>query len=159
MTRFRRLTPAEIAALPPGLAAAVDVASVGLTARPHPLSWLSRALRGYAVILVRGRRVFWPHLPDDMSGDREAMTLLGHELVHVWQYANGMNVVSYVLRDVAGNLGRYAYRLRPGKAYGAYSYEQQAAMVEDWMRLDTGLGARWGRGIDKAALEALVPFL
>ncbi len=159
MTRFRRLTPAEIAGLPLGLAAEVDVDAIELVGAPHPLSRLSKVLRGHALILVRGRRVFWPDLPEDMSGDREALTILGHELVHVWQYANGMTAARYVWRDVIGNFGGYAYRLKPDRRYEAYSYEQQAAMVEDWMRLDAGLGVRWGRAIDKPALEALVPFL
>ncbi len=155
----RPLTPGEIAGLPPGLVAAVDMSAVRLVRAHHPLSRLSKALRGYAVILVRGRQIFWPNLPDDMSGDRAAMTLLGHELVHVWQYATGMNVARYVWRDVIRNLGRYAYRIKPGKAYTNYAYEQQAAMLEDWMRLEAGLSIRWGQGVDKAALKALLPFL
>ncbi len=161
MTRFSRpLTPAEIAALPPRLVAAVDVGGVELVNAHHPLSRLSRAFRGYALIVVRGQRVFWPDLGGDMSGDRVRMSILGHELVHVWQYARGMNLLSYVWRDVILRLGRYDYRLVPGKAYVAYGYEQQAAMVEDWMRLEAGLAVRHGRGgIDKAALEAIVPFL
>lgn len=161
MTRFRRsLTPAEIAALPAGLAAAVDMAEVELVAGHHPLSRLSQALRGYALIVVRGRRVFWPGLTGDMGGDRLRMTVLGHELVHVWQYANGMTLLSYGLRDVIGRMGRYAYRLVAGKPYAAYGYEQQAAMVEDWMRLKAGLAPNHGPAdLDAAALEAVVPFL
>ena len=160
MTRFSRsLTPGETAALPPGLVAAVDVAGVELVGAHHPLSRLSRAVRGYAVILVRGRRIFWPGLAEDLSGDPRAMAILGHELVHVWQYATGMTLVRYILRDVIARQGRYVYELKAGKPYTAYGYEQQAAMVEDGMRLDAGLGARWGKGIDKAALEAIVPFL
>lgn len=156
----RGLTPGEIAGLPPGLVAAVDIDAVRLVGRPHPLSRLSEVVRGYAVILVHGRRVFWPRLKADLSGDRLAMTILGHELVHVWQYAHGMTVAGYVWRDVVCRLGRYDYRLVPGKPYAAYGYEQQAAMVEDGMRLEAGLSARWGRGsLDKAALQAIVPFL
>ncbi|MEI9904378.1 MAG: hypothetical protein WDN06_10690 [Asticcacaulis sp.] len=161
MTRFHRpLTSAEIAALPPGLVAAVDIAFVRLVADHHPLSRLSLAVRGFAVILVRGQNIFWPGLVEDMGDDATAMTILGHELVHVWQYAHGMTVASYVWRDLICRQGRYDYRLAPGKAFTAYGYEQQAAMVEDWMRLDAGLSARWSRtAIDKAALAAIVPFL
>ncbi len=161
MTRFHRpLTSAEVAALPPGLVAAVDIAAVRLVAGHHPLSRLSLAVRGFAVILVRGQSVFWPGLVKDMSDDATAMTILGHELVHVWQYAHGMTVWGYLWRDVICRLGRYDYRLTPGKAFEAYGYEQQAAMVEDWMRLDAGQPTRWSRtAIDKAALAAIVPFL
>ena len=156
----RKLTTTEIAALPPGLVAAVDIAGVELVGRHHPLSRLSRTFRGYGLILVRGRRIFWPGLRGDFSRDPLEMSVLAHELVHVWQYANGMTLLSYILRDVISRLGSYFYRIVPGKPYVAYGYEQQAAMVEDWMRLNTGMFAHYSRtGIDKAALEAIVPFL
>ncbi|MBW8881788.1 MAG: hypothetical protein JF615_10320, partial [Asticcacaulis sp.] len=114
----------------------------------------------YHLILVRGRRVFWPGLPDDMSRDAVQMSVLAHELVHVWQYAHGMTLVSYILRDVISHLGRYAYRTVPGKPFTAYGYEQQAAMVEDWMRLKARHFPLYGPPtIDTATLEAIVPFL
>ena len=150
----RRLSTAEIAGLPPGLVAAVDVENVELVA-VH--SWVSRLAilvgRGPQIV-VRGRRVFWPGLTADMSHDRIAMSLLAHELVHVWQYAKGMTLWRYIWRE----RGVYAYRL-DGREFTAYGYEQQAAMVEDWARLNGGLPARWGEKVDKPALEAIVPFL
>ncbi len=156
----RPLTHSEIAGLPPGLVAAVDVAAVEMVAAHHPLSHLSKLFRGYHVILVRGRRVFWPGLPADLGGHALQMSVLGHELVHVWQYAHGMTLWRYILRDVFGQLGRYDYRPEPGKPYTAYGYEQQAAMLEDWMRLRSGHSPRHGPpGIDTATLEAIVPFL
>jgi hypothetical protein len=165
MIHHRALTHAEIEALPPGLLAAVPSDEVVLIASHHPLSHLSQALRGYALIVVRGRRIFWPGLVADMSGDCAKLSVLAHELVHVWQYETGMTLVKYVWRDVIRRLGRYAYRLTPGKPFTAYGYEQQAAMMEDWMRLRHGLFAHYGRSnppgnsIDMAALEAVVPFL
>ena len=156
----RPLTAGEIAALPPGLVAAVDVAGVRLIGAHHTLSRLSQIVRGYALILVRGQRIFWPGLTEDMSPDPLQMSVLGHELVHVWQYATGMTVWRYILRDVIGHLGRYAYRILPGKVFADYGYEQQAAMVEDWMRLRKGHLPRHGPpGIDTQTLEAIVPFL
>ena len=160
MTDHRALTAAEIDALPPGLLAAVPTDAVVLIAQHHPLSLLSQTLRGYALIVVRGRRIFWPGLIADMSGDAGKLSVLAHELVHVWQYETGMTLVKYVWRDVIGRLGRYAYRLKPGKGFTAYGYEQQAAMMEDWVRLRYGLFAHYSRkAIDMAALEAVVPFL
>ncbi len=160
MSNRRFLTAAEIAGLPPGLVAAIDVTAVELVNAHHPLSRLSQLIRGYAVILVRGHKVFWPGLPADLSKNPLHMSVLGHELVHVWQYGNGMNLLIYILRDVIARLGRYAYRIVPGKPYRAYGYEQQAAMVEDWMRLRTGYGPRHGpASLDTMTLEAIVPFL
>jgi len=165
MTEHRLLTAAERQALPPGLLAAVPAGEIVLIATHHPLSRLSQALRGYALIVVRGRRIFWPGLIADMSGDARRLSVLAHELVHVWQYETGMTLFKYVRRDVIGRFGRYAYRLKPGRAFTAYGYEQQAAMMEDWVRLRYGLGVHYGRpnlagdSIDMAALEAVVPFL
>jgi hypothetical protein len=160
MTDRRPLTAAERRALPPGLVAAVPAGEIVLIGTHHPLSLLSQTLRGYALIVVRGRRIFWPGLVADMSGDARRLSVLAHELVHVWQYEAGMTLVKYVWRDVIRRLGRYAYRLKPGKAFTAYGYEQQAAMMEDWVRLRHGLFAHYSRhGIDMAALEAVVPFL
>lgn len=165
MTEHRALTAAECRALPPGLVAAVPAREIVLIAAHHPLSLLSQTLRGYALIVVRGRRIFWPGLVADMSQDARRLSVLAHELVHVWQYETGMTLFKYVRRDVVGRLGRYAYRLRPGKAFTAYGYEQQAAMMEDWVRLRHGLFAHYGRpnlagdSIDMAALEDVVPFL
>lgn len=149
----RKLTATEIAGLPAGLVKAVDIAGVELVGRHSWVSRLAMLIGRGAQIVVRGRRVFWPRLQADFSDDAVAMSLLAHELVHVWQYANGMTLWAYILRE----RGVYRYQL-DGRSYGAYGYEQQAAMVEDWVRLHNGLAARWGHGVDRKSLEAIVPF-
>jgi hypothetical protein len=154
----RLLTPAERAALPPGLLAEMPD-DVTLKGQHHPLSYLSRWLRGYAVILVRGKTIFWPNLPRDMSRNPVLLSVLAHELVHVWQYRTGMTLLSYVLRDVIGHRGRYAYELTPNKPYRDYGFEQQAAMMEDWVRLRHGLPPRYGRNIALVDLTGLLPFV
>ena len=155
----RALTAAERQALPPGLLAAVPDDVVLVNAH-HPLSRLSKLVRGYAVILVRGRRVFWPDLPEDLSRHPVQLAVLAHELVHVWQYAHGMTLLSYIVRDVVMRLGRYDYRLVDGKPYTAYGYEQQAAMMEDWVRLTHGQLPRYSGGrAGKDALAHLLPFV
>jgi hypothetical protein len=159
MIHHRPLTAAECRALPPGLLAVVPAGEVVLIARHHPLSLLSQTLRGYALIVVRGRRIFWPGLTADMSQDAGRLSVLAHELVHVWQYETGMTLLKYVWRDVILRQGRYRYRLQPGKAFTAYGYEQQAAMLEDWVRLGAGMNVHWGHGVESDALEAVVPFL
>ncbi len=159
MIHQRPLNAREISALPAGLVAAMPEGVVLIDAH-HPLSKLSLTVRGYAVILVRGKRIFWPGLREDLSRDPRDLSLLAHELVHVWQYQTGMTLLSYALRDVILRLGTYNYRLKPGKAFTAYGYEQQASMMEDWMRLQAGLPLRHGKGaVDSGALQAIVPFL
>ncbi|HTN39945.1 MAG TPA: hypothetical protein VLZ84_02260, partial [Asticcacaulis sp.] len=97
--------------------------------------------------------VFWPHLPADLSGSPVAMSLLAHELVHVWQYETGMTLWLYILRE----RGHYHYRI-DGRPYTEYGYEQQAAMIEDWMRLRSGLAPRYSK-VDIPALVAILPFV
>lgn len=156
----RPLTASEIAALPVGLVAAVPVADVRLVDAHHPVSRLSQLFRGHAVIVVRGLHIFWPGLPADLSRDKVELAILAHELVHVWQYCGGMTLLHYLLRDIVCNLGRYNYELRPGKVFKSYAFEQQAAMMEDWMRLTNGRKIRFGQGpVDADALSAVVPFL
>jgi hypothetical protein len=156
----RPLTASEIAALPAGLVAAVPVAEVRLVDRHHPVSRLAQVFLGHALIVVRGKRIFWPDLPDDLSRDKAQLSILAHELVHVWQYCGGMTLLHYLLRDMVCNLGHYTYRLDPEKPFKNYAFEQQAAMMEDWMRLQMGRKIRFGQGpVDADALAAKVPFL
>ena len=149
----RTLTPAEINALPTGLLATVPFEDVRLVNAHHWVSWLARLIGRGPQIVVRGQRIFWPHLPADLSGSPLAMSLLAHELVHVWQYETGMTLWRYVWRE----RGRYHYKL-DGRPYADYGYEQQAAMMEDWMRLRAGLLPRYSK-VDLSTLKEIIPFL
>ena len=153
MVQIRPLTVAEINALPTGLLAAVPFEAVRLIDGHHWVSWLARLIGRGPQIVVRGRQIFWPHLPADMSGSPVAMSLLAHELVHVWQYEIGMTLWRYVWRE----RGQYHYRI-DGRAYTDYGYEQQAAMMEDWMRLRAGLPSRYSE-VDLSTLKEIIPFL
>jgi hypothetical protein len=153
MVHMRPLTATEINALPTGLLAAVPFAEVRLVNGHHWVSWLARLVGRGSQIVVRGRKIFWPQLLPDISASPQAMSLLAHELVHVWQYETGMTLWRYVWRE----RGRYHYRV-DGRTYIDYGYEQQAAMLEDWMRLRAGLPPRYGK-VDLQTLEALLPFV
>lgn len=54
-----------------------------------------------------------------------------HEMTHVWQHQNGMNVV---LRRLVKPLAAYNYTIQPGKPFHQYTMEQQASIVEDYFR-------------------------
>ena len=153
MVQIRPLTPAEINALPTGLLAVVPFEAVRLIDGHHWVSWLARLIGRGPQIVVRGRRIFWPRLPADMSDNAVSMSLLAHELVHVWQYEIGMTLWRYVWRE----RGQYHYRIEGG-AYSDYGYEQQAAMMEDWMRLRSGLAPRYSE-VDLTTLKEIIPFL
>ena len=139
----RSLTLAEIVALPDALPAR----TARLVDAEHWVSMLARLIGRGAQIVVRGDRIFWPGAPGDMSRDPALLALLAHELTHVWQYANGMTLLRYVWRE----RGVYAYRL-DGRPFHAYGYEQQAAIIEDWVRLSHGLGPRWQASSNNVAL-------
>jgi len=153
MVQMRPLTPSEIDVLPTGLLSLVPFQDVRLVGGHHWVSWLAQMIGRGPQIVVRGRRIFWPHLPADISGNAVAMSLLAHELVHVWQYETGLTLWRYILRE----RGQYHYRI-DGRAYTDYGYEQQAAMMEDWMRLRAGLPPRYSE-VDPAALKGIIPFL
>ncbi|HWU48363.1 MAG TPA: hypothetical protein VN042_00700 [Asticcacaulis sp.] len=130
----RALTQAEIAAMP----AVLPTRAARLVDAEHWASKLARLIGRGPQIVVRGERIFWPGAPDDMSRDSALMALLAHELTHIWQYADGMTLLRYLWRE----RGVYAYRL-DGRSFPAYGYEQQAAIIEDWVRLSHGLPPRW----------------
>lgn len=122
----------EHSLLPPPLAAGVDFSVVRILPRAHnPYAALMR------ISVVRGSRIFWPGAPD------EATTLverahLAHELVHVWQYqALKRTGIELLLSRV------YRYRLDPARTFRSYGYEQQAAIIEDYVRLCGGGKCRW----------------
>lgn len=128
----RRLTAAERALLPAPIAAAVDFYRVLIIRAAHnPYAALFR------ITVVRGSRIFWAAAPS------EALTLserahLAHELVHVWQYQALKRSGIGMLLD-----RRYRYDLLPGKCFAEFGAEQQAAIVEDQIRLAGGALPRW----------------
>ena len=78
--------------------------------------------------------------------------LLVHELTHVWQHQQEVNLV---VRRYP--LMRYAYLpLTPSKPFAAYNLEQQACIVADAYLLDAG--ARVPGAPPPAAYAALIPF-
>lgn len=91
------------------------------------------------ISVVRGARIFWPGAPAEAATLAERAHLV-HELVHVWQYqALRRTGLELLLSRV------YRYTLDPSRPFLRYGYEQQAAIVEDRLRLSEGAPARWAR--------------
>lgn len=128
----RRLTSSERALLPPALAAGVDFDRVRILRAAHNLY---AALMGISV--VRGSRIFWPHAPAEATSLSERAHL-AHELTHVWQY-------QVLKRSGLGILmeRRYRYEFAPGLRFEDFGAEQQAAIVEDGVRITSGAAPRW----------------
>jgi hypothetical protein len=59
-----------------------------------------------------------------------------HEIGHVWQFANGIDLVANAVADFAKFRGdyeqAYPYRLEPGRDLAEYGMEQQASILEDY---------------------------
>lgn len=100
---------------------------------------------------MRGGRIFWPGAPGEARAllDRAH---LAHELVHVWQYqALKRSGIDLLLSRA------YRYRLDAARTFRDYGYEQQAAIVEDYVRLCGGVNCRWTKdGAARADYERVI---
>ena len=128
----RALAPSEQSLLPPTLAAGVALNRVRIV-----MGWHSPVAAIGRVTIVRGRRIFWAYAPPEALSLAERAHL-AHELTHVWQHMALKRTGPELLAD-----RRYRYRLAPGKPFVGYGYEQQAAIVEDFVRVTNGAPPRW----------------
>jgi len=76
---------------------------------------------------------------DDYSLDPDLglCAVFVHDLTHVWQWQNGVTVWLVGMFD-----RKYTYAFTPGKTFASYGLEQQASIVEDYARLNYGIGLR-----------------
>lgn len=150
-TRSRPPTPGEI-----GLIASVfgDSLDPGSVTFRRAKWWIFQPRR--VVMAPDGHVWFHPVNPawrDDFSTAHLPLrAFVVHELVHVWQHQQGINLV---LRRYP--LARYRYLpLKPGKPFRAYGIEQQAEIVRHAYVLREG-----GHVPDAPPLEAyaeIIPF-
>ena len=128
----RALAKSERLLLPHRLANAVDFDAVRILRCAHnPYAAFFR------ITVVRGARIFWPSAPDEATTLSERAHL-AHELTHVWQYqALGRSGIGILLDR------RYRYELAPQRRFEDFGAEQQAAIVEDQVRLAGGAAPRW----------------
>ncbi len=73
-------------------------------------------------------------LADDFSkGSPEVRAHFVHELTHVWQHQNGVNLVleKLLLFFRHGALGGYDYEFDPEQRFADYNIEQQACIMAD----------------------------
>lgn len=84
--------------------------------------------------------IVWPrmHLPDDMTTAPVRMqAVFVHELVHVWQAQQGINLLIAKLKAGDGREA-YAYPVSEACRWEALNIEQQASAVEHAFRLSRG---------------------
>jgi len=122
--RLRGLTPGEQALGAEMFGAALDAGRVRLFAAPL---WRRAFVAGPALMV-------WPakHVRDDFAAPQvplRVQAVFVHELTHVWQAQNGINLLIAKLR--AGDDARaYAYDLAGGPDFARLNIEQQAMVVE-----------------------------
>jgi hypothetical protein len=120
--RLRRLTPAERALAAEIFGAGLDVGRVRILAIPV---WPRAFVAGSSLIV-------WPaRLAPADFGDAPLylQAILVHELTHVWQAQNGVNLLLAKLK-AGDSAAAYAYDLTAGTDFARLNIEQQATVVE-----------------------------
>lgn len=104
-------------------------------------------LKGYAMS-PNGSIYFNPndYLLDYSKASLGKQAWFIHEMTHVWQIQQGIQVVKHAILD-----RRYQYVLESGKQFLAYGVEQQAQMVQDYF-------IQRATGQDCRVLEQCLPF-
>jgi hypothetical protein len=72
---------------------------------------------------------------DDFSVTSGRRAVFVHEMTHVWQHANGMDLVGQGVLEFTKHRGDYEkaiYQLEPDRDLVDYGMEQQASIVEDY---------------------------
>ena len=150
MSASRNLTPGERALVPETFARELPLETVRIVPRAHNPFARNK-------VLVRGRRLFWPGAPADVSREGAGFqTLLVHELAHVWQYETGRLTALRYLTDPRN--WRYGYRA--GDPFESMGIEAQADLVADWWRVRRGLPPlrHIGEPPTSEWLEEAIPF-
>jgi hypothetical protein len=145
--RLRRLTLAEAALAEEMFGAALDPARVRLFALPV----LKRAF------VATGRLIAWPAagaLTDFGAAavPLEVQAVFVHELTHVWQAQNGVNLLAAKLRAGDGETA-YAYDLADGGVFGERNIEQQAMVVQHAFMARRGARTPYSAALYAAALR------
>jgi hypothetical protein len=129
---LRRLTGGEQALAREQFGAAIDPARVRLLALPlWPRAFVAGP--GLMVWPARDARADFA----DPAVPLAEQAVFVHELTHVWQAQNGVNLLLAKIKAGDGPAA-YAYDLTEGPEFPDMNIEQQAMVVEDAFRLSRG---------------------
>ena len=144
----RSLTAGEQVLARSVFADAIQLDSVRLFASPFDRAFVPGIAFGRSWIVWPGR-----DLPSDIArAPLSAQATLIHELVHVWQAQQGVNLLLAKLR-AGDSAASYAYPLDPTCGWSELNIEQQASAVEHRFRLSRGQRT----GADAAFYDRLCP--
>ena len=130
---IRRLTAGERTLAHEVFGDALALERVRILASPFPRAFVPGrwAARDW-IVWPRGR------LPDDIAAAPvKTQAAFIHELVHVWQAQQGVNLLLAKLKAGDGQAS-YAYPLEQQCVWGGLNIEQQASVVEHAFRLSRG---------------------
>lgn len=132
---IRPLTPGEAALARGSFGDALDLDPIRLLAAPWPFT------RAFVPGGWFGRDwIVWPHAalpPDIAAAPLKLQATLVHELTHVWQAQQGVNLLTGKIRAGDGP-DSYAYPIGMDCSWGGLNIEQQAMVVEHRFRLLSG---------------------
>lgn len=112
-----------------------------------------------------GGHVYAPgslYLDDFSAGSLYDRAIFVHELTHVWQHANGVDLLAHAIALLVKHEGAYGdayrYRLVAGRDLADYGIEQQASILQDYFMTRTGRGLPMhlaNRGLSREQRDAL----
>jgi hypothetical protein len=131
----RPLTAGEIALLRPLFRDGIDYDRVRVIDNAFPLQPENVDMTPRGHIYAPGG--LWQ--PDFSTVRASLRQVFVHEMTHVWQYANGMDLVAQSLVDFTRFGGQYekayAYELAPDRDLVDYGMEQQASIIADYFAI------------------------
>ncbi len=146
----RALTENEVALARSVFGSAIDYERVRISTRKWAFFQPKQV-----VMAPRGNIHFHPrgtgYCDDFCAAHVDAQGLFIHEMVHVWQHQQGVNLV---LRRHP--FCRYDYAIQPGKPFHRYGIEQQAEIVRHWFLLRNGVAIPGAPSV--RVYDGIVPF-
>jgi hypothetical protein len=133
----RALTAGEIALLQPIFRDGIEYATIRVINNSFPLQPENVYMTPRGHVYAPGRLF----REDFSTASPYVRGIFVHEITHVWQHANGMDLVEQGVVEFAkygGNYEKaYPYELAAGRDLVDYGMEQQASIVEDYYLITT----------------------
>lgn len=152
----RPLTAGEMSLLEPIFRDGIDYTRVRVINNSFPLQPANVYMTPRGHVYAPGE--LWQ---DDFSVASHARAVFVHEVTHVWQHANGMDLIGQGVIEFTKHRGdyekAYPYELERGRDLLDYGMEQQASIVEDFYLIRAGREPRriTNRGLTPQERDAL----